>query len=139
MSYQTKSAYQTTVNGDFTSGIDKWTGAEVQNAFLNLSDSVDWTDQAFTISFTSSFSFDCNNGRLQVITLAGNATMAISNAVIGRVYVLKVIQNGTGGWTLNLPTSKTNGQVISGVANAVSLVSFFYDGTNYLINIGQYS
>jgi len=139
MSYQAKSTYKSVIAADFVSGSNQWTGAEVQNGFTDVADSVQWIDAKSTITYAASFTFNCSNSSLQQITLGGNSTMAISNAVAGGYYTLLVYQDGTGSRTLTLPTGKTNGGTINATASSCSIVTFLYDGTNYFFSIGQYS
>lgn len=77
------------------------------------------------------------------VTLGGNRTLAISGAVNGMTGVLIVKQDGTGARTLTLPASS---KVVSGGAGAVALtatasaidiISWVYDGTNYLWTYGK--
>jgi hypothetical protein len=71
---------------------------------------------------------------------SGSRTLNITNPVIGGNYVLKLIQDGTGGEGLTLGTGCT-WKVANGGAGAVTLstgaaaldvLTFIYDGTNCL-------
>lgn len=139
MSYTSKTTYKSTIAADFVSGSNQWTGAEVQAGFTDMADSVQWIDGSATITYGSSFTFNCATSSLQQITLTGNATMSISNAVAGGYYTLLVFQDVTGGRTLTLPSGKTNGGTINTTASSCSIITFLYDGTYYYFSIGQYA
>lgn len=75
------------------------------------------------------------------VTLGGNRALSITNTTSGAAGVLKVIQS-TGGHTLTLPAGS---KVINAGAGAVTLsagagdidvLTFVYDGTDYLWTIG---
>lgn len=75
-----------------------------------------------------------------VVTLAGNRTLAISNPVAGGSGTLIVKQDATGTRTLTLPAgSKVVGGslTLSTAANAVDVIAFVYDGTNYWWTYGK--
>jgi hypothetical protein len=75
-----------------------------------------------------------SNGTLQKVTMTGSCTFTFSNPVTGAVYVLKLVQDGTGSRTYTWPvTVKWPGGVAptgSG-ASKTDLCSFVYDGTSY--------
>jgi len=80
------------------------------------------------------------------VTLGGNRTLAISNPKEGHVGILKVIQDGTGGRTLALPANSLvlndgGGAItLSTTAGDVDVLSYIYDGTDYLWTFAlQYS
>jgi hypothetical protein len=141
MSNISRAAQKSNVTGHFSSGVNKWSGSNLQNDLLNQADSTEWTDPRYVITFSSSFNYDCSaNGSYQAITLTANATMAIVNAVVGREYKLEVYQDGTGGRTLTLPTPKlSNGVSLSTSANSLTIIAFYFDGTNYIFSLGQYA
>ena len=140
MSYTSKSTYQTTVNADFVPGSNQWTGTEVQTAFIDMSDSVQWLDAQGTLTDAATITWDFSTGGEKTVTLGGNRTLAITNLPTGRVVygTLRIVQDVTGGRTLTLPTSKKSGS-INTAASSVSLLTFRYDGTNLDISIGQYA
>lgn len=76
------------------------------------------------------------NGNAAQVTLGGDRTLgALTNAQSGRIYVLRVVQDGTGGRTLafnaayTFPNSTTS-SLVSAIAG-VTIFAFFYDGTNF--------
>jgi hypothetical protein len=131
MSYQSRSAWKTATGDSFTSGSNKWTGQEVEDAFINMADSVAWEFQKFTMS---SNTYDCSNGNLQERTLTGNSTLAITNAEAGKYYTL--IKKGA--FTLTLPTGEfsASGSV---TGTGTTIVTFFYDGTDFYFSFSSYS
>lgn len=44
--------------------------------------------------------FDLDAGSIQTVTLAGNRTLAVSNADAGKVFILRLVQDGTGSRTV---------------------------------------
>jgi hypothetical protein len=80
------------------------------------------------------------------ITLVGNRTLNFSGTLPSGSYgTLVVTQDGTGGRTLNLPStankvlgsSSTTTIALSTAAGAKDIINFYYDGTNYFWNVGQ--
>ena len=72
------------------------------------------------------------------ITLAGNRTLSITNSFDGDYGKLLVIQDATGNRTITLPAGSyvagvgaTTSAPIKLAANARSILSYWYDGTNY--------
>ena len=71
------------------------------------------------------------------VTLAGNRTLAIAGASNGMTGLLIVKQDGTGNRTLALPAGSrvinggAGGATLSTGANAVDILSWVYDGSNY--------
>jgi len=131
MSYQNKTTWKSATSGSFTSGSDKWTGQEVEDAFINMADSVGWEFQKYTMS---SNTYDCSNGNLQERTLSSNGTLAITNAEAGKYYTL--IKKGA--YTLTLPTSEfsASGSV---TGTGTTVITFMYDGTDYYFSFATYT
>ena len=80
------------------------------------------------------------------VTLAGNRNLTfLSTPIAGAYGTLVVKQDGTGGRTLTLPSvtnkvlgsSSTTTIALSTTANAIDIVNFYYDGSNYFWNVGQ--
>jgi hypothetical protein len=80
------------------------------------------------------------------VTLAGNRTLSFSTPPASGAYgTLVVKQDATGGRTLTLPSvankilgsSSTTTIGLSVAANAIDIVNFYFDGTNYFWNVGQ--
>lgn len=131
MSYQNRNTWKTDTDASFTSGVNKWTGQEVEDAFLNLADSVAWESQKFTATPPT---YNCSNGNLQEMTITGNSNLTISNVESGKYYTL--IKKGN--FTLGLPSSQfsASGSILP-VGTVV--LTFLYDGTNYFFNYSTYT
>ena len=80
------------------------------------------------------------------VTLGGSRTLGFSNTPAAGAYgTLVVKQDATGGRTLTLPSvankvlgsSSTTTIGLSTTANAIDIVNFYFDGTNYFWNVGQ--
>ena len=80
------------------------------------------------------------------VTLVGNRTLNFSGTLPSGSYgTLVVTQDGTGGRTLNLPSTankvlgstSTTTIALSTAAGAKDIINFYYDGTNYFWNVGQ--
>lgn len=74
------------------------------------------------------------------VTLGGNRTLSITGAVNGSSGVLIVKQDATGGRTLTLPAGSIReggALTLSTAANAVDVLAWEYDGTNYLWTLGK--
>jgi hypothetical protein len=77
---------------------------------------------------------DWSNGDRQRLTVNANTTLAYSNAGTGQVLAMSVDMNGTGGYSITLPTSIWPGGaagVFGTAANAKNELVVRYDGTNY--------
>ena len=95
-----------------------------------------------TLTDTNTIVFDVSAGYNAHVTLGGNSSLSIINALPGEYYKLAVIQDAAGARTLTLPTgykviNGTNGMLmLTGTANAIDIVMFYYDGTNFFVNTG---
>jgi hypothetical protein len=95
-----------------------------------------------TLSFGSTITWDQTKGATSGVTLTGNATLAITNAVAGMYGLIRVTQDATGSRTLTLPGSSRviNGGggavVLTTTAGATDVLSYFYDGANYYWTVG---
>lgn len=96
-----------------------------------------------TLTDGATVTYNITNGYNAKVTLGGNRTLSITNAAAGDYGTLIVIQDGSGSKTLTLPAGS---KVISGgagaitlttTANAIDVLSWFYDGTNYYWTYGK--
>ena len=91
---------------------------------------------------SGSITWDQTKGATATVTLTANSTLTITNAVAGMYGLIKVIQDATGGRTLTLPggSKVINGGggvvTLTAAANAIDVLSYFYDGTTYLWTVG---
>ena len=89
----------------------------------------------------SSTTIDWNNGEIQKLTMVASiTTLTLSNPLtIGSIYVLQLVQNNTGGYTITWPVTVKWGDAGAptlSAANKTDLINLYWDGTNYL---GSYS
>jgi len=81
------------------------------------------------------------NGKLQKLTLTAACTLTFTAPAGGTSLKLKLIQDGTGGWTCAFPASVIWAQgvdpVITPTIAAADVVALYYDGTNYYGSIIQ--
>jgi hypothetical protein len=78
------------------------------------------------------------------VTLTGNCAFTFTNPVGPGTFLLRLQQNGTGGFTASWPTGaggvKWVGSappVITPAPNAVDILSFYWNGTNYYATYSQ--
>jgi hypothetical protein len=99
-----------------------------------------------TLTDAATISWNPANGLNANVTLGGNRTLSFSAAPASGSYgTLVVTQDATGGRTLTLPSvtnkvlgsSSTTTIALSTTANAIDIVNFYYDGSNYFWNVGQ--
>lgn len=83
------------------------------------------------------------NGQKQKMTMTGNCTLTLSAPTGAADYKLKLIQNGTGGFTVTWPGgTKFFGGVaptISTAASSVTIISVYYDGSVYWVAGGGFA
>lgn len=85
----------------------------------------------------SSKTIDLSAGAKQKLTLTADCTLTFTNPVCGH-YLLKIVQDTTGGWTLTFPSGKwPSGWNYEATedASAVDFVSLYYDGSTYWYSI----
>ena len=110
----------------------------------NFDSTVDAPSYSSTVQALASgaIAWDQTKGATATVTLTGNSTLSITNALAGMYGLIRVKQDGTGSRTLNLPAGS---KVINGgggvvtlttAANAIDVLSYFYDGTNYFWTVG---
>ena len=81
-----------------------------------------------------------NDGDQQLLTMTGNCTLTFTNVVPGRNYILYILQNGTGGFSLTFPTSVRSSNnvnfgtpALTTTANRLSVVGLFAYTSSILI------
>ena len=94
----------------------------------------------FAKTFAAAASFDLDNGNSQEMTITANVTsLALTNKVNGGSYLIYLIQDGTGGWTMPVPDSSFGNETDNSApafittANAVNLINVNVrsNGTTY--------
>lgn len=104
-----------------------------------------YSSTAQTVTYGTTITWNWNSGTNAVVTLTGNiTTFNISNAVAGTYATIRMVQDATGSRLLSaLPASSkvVNGGAgaitLSTAANAIDLLTVYYDGTNYYWNYGK--
>jgi hypothetical protein len=99
-----------------------------------------------TLADGSPISWNVALGLNAGVTLVGNRTLNFSGTLPAGAYgTLVVTQDGTGGRTLNLPSTankvlgstSTTTIALSAAAGAKDIINFYFDGTNCFWNVGQ--
>ena len=88
--------------------------------------------------------WDIDNSSNAKITLSSNLMLNISNVNDGDFGTLKITQDQVGSHTITLGTgthqvvNSGNGSIaLTANANAVDVITFFYDGTEFLWSVGN--
>lgn len=83
---------------------------------------------------TKTIDFDVN-GLNQKVTMSDDCTFTFTDPLTGEVVLLKMIQNGTGGWTVTFPAEVDWGAdgepTWITTAGAINIAVFYFDGTTY--------
>jgi hypothetical protein len=84
-----------------------------------------------TVPYTATMAFNGPASGFKT-TLAGNVTSSsISGVIAGTIVTFKIIQSASGNNTFSWPANFNSTTPISPTANAASVQSFYYDGTNF--------
>lgn len=86
---------------------------------------------AATITITAT---DTTKGKVRVITLGGNRTIAFSGFQANQSITLVLKQDGTGSRTVTWPTMKwenVTAPTLTTTANRTDIITIYYDGTDY--------
>lgn len=92
---------------------------------------------AQTLSVAGAATIDASTGHVQKITLGANATSSsITNPSTGQRMTIEWTQDGTGGrsyvWPANVIWTQGSAPTATRKANSSDLVTFIYDGTNWV-------
>lgn len=122
-----------------TDGILKiYTGSAWQN-LLRASQIILFSAEYDNGNSGAAKTIDWNNGNKQKLTLTDNVTLTFTApdpTGVGH-FQLKLIQDATGSRTVAWPTIKTSGGVFPSIASAAAaetIISIYYDGTNYYVS-----
>jgi hypothetical protein len=101
----------------------------------------DYAETVYTAgSTTGTITPNVENGNVQIITLTGNITWnAFSSPATGQSMTMIIKQPASGGpYTLTSTMKFAGGsKTLSTAANAIDIVSVFYDGTDYLASLAK--
>jgi len=76
----------------------------------------------------TTITWDMQTGHNRSVTIAGNRTLSITNAISGDYGTILVTQDGTGGHTLAVPNATV---VLDGTQSHTTVLSFTYDGSTF--------
>lgn len=87
-----------------------------------------------TQSVTGTGTVNWNSGVTQQVTLTGSTTISFTNPIVGRTYVLVIVQGGSGSYTPTLTNVNfgDNTPTWATAVGAKDVVSMIWDGTEYL-------
>ena len=117
----------------------------VTTSAVSLSTAQEWTSQqnfnATTLTFDATQDWDLTTNQVCKLTLTANTTFdAPTNQVDGSVYVITIIQDGTGsrtaGWNTVFKWASGTAPTLTTDASAKDVFTFVSDGTN-MNNVAQ--
>ena len=117
----------------------------VTTSAVSLSTAQEWTSQqnfnATTLTFDATQDWDLTTNQVCKLTLTANTTFdAPTNQVDGSVYVITIIQDGTGSrtaaWNTVFKWAGAAAPTLTTTASAKDVLTFVSDGTN-MLNIAQ--
>ncbi len=81
----------------------------------------------------ATITFDLNNGSIQTVTLGGNRTLALSNVTVGRPFMIRLAQDGTGSrtvtWWATIKWPGGTAPTLSATANVIDAFMFIPTAT----------
>jgi hypothetical protein len=87
-----------------------------------------------TFSATPTFDFSLGNNHSMAAATANITAVTLSNPRSGAVYIIKLLQDGGGGWTIAWPAEtrfEGTEATFGATANNVTLWAFVYEGAVY--------
>ena len=99
----------------------------------------DYKETNYALSYAATITPDVVNGNVQTVTLTGNVTFnAFANPEAGQSLTLIVKQDATGSRTLTSSMKFAGAEkTLSTAANAIDIISVFYDGTDYYASLSK--
>lgn len=94
-----------------------------------------------TLVDAATVSWNVREGYNASVTLTASRTLSITGLITGDYGTIKIIQGGTGSYTLTLPASSkvANGGAgvitLSTAVASIDIATFYYDGTNLFWNV----
>jgi hypothetical protein len=78
--------------------------------------------------------FNLSNGPIHTVTLGGNRTLALSNSAAGKVFVLRLVQDGTGSrtvtWFSTIKWTGGSAPTLTTTASKIDVFGFICSATN---------
>lgn len=85
---------------------------------------------------------DWNNGQKQLLTLTADCTIAFTNPGGASSFMLTVLEDGTGGWSITWPAATLFPDGIKPLhcedVSAKNLYAVYFDGTSYWVRLDTY-
>jgi hypothetical protein len=99
----------------------------------------DYKETNFALSYGATITPNVANGNVQTVTLTGNVTFsAFASPEAGQSMTLIIKQDATGSRTLTSTMLFAGAdKTLSTDANAIDIMSVFYDGTNYYASLAK--
>lgn len=96
---------------------------------------INGSTQAYTSDGdAATITFDLSASNLHTVTLGGNRTLALSNAAAGKVFIIRLVQDGTGSrtvtWFSTIKWPGGSAPTLTTTASAVDTFGFICTGTN---------
>ena len=94
-----------------------------------------------TLTDESIIKWDLRKGYNATVTLAGSRTLLPSQVTKGDYGTIKIVQGGSGSYTLTLPSGSkvvnagAGAITLSTTIGAIDIATFYYDGVNYFWTI----
>lgn len=89
----------------------------------------------------SSKTIDWSNAPAQLLSMTASCTLTFSNPKSGAAYVLRVLQGGSGSYTITWPATvrwpSDTAPTLTTTVGDGDLINFFWDGTNYYGSIAK--
>lgn len=103
-----------------------------------------YSEKINSLTSSSTITVDTTLAPFHTVTLATNTQFVISGLIAGQTVTIKIKQDGTGSRTASFGTGDSTAVKFAGGAptlstgaNAIDVVTVFYDGTDYIGNIAK--
>ena len=104
------------------------------NALLKVDGYVASAGETVNGNSGSAVTIDFSTQSAQEVKFTANCTVTLANPHVGGAYLLRVVNDGTARtitWPGNVLWSGGTAPTLTGTANKVDLINFYYDGTKY--------
>lgn len=119
---------------------------DINTLITNFTDAVEavasgaGSPKVVAVAYSANINFDCSKGNSLLpsfeVTLTGNTTLAVSNAVAGQLVVMTFIQDATGGRIVTFPANVDGPGAPDATANAICSQMFRVASNGNLYAIG---